>query len=159
VLAVPNRLEQAVGEPEGQDVVNRLLAEEVVDPEDLRLVEDRVHGVVQGAGGGQVRAERLFDNDPGSRDQARGPEHSHGWHEGDRRDSEVEQPPRGAAELPFGGLDRRDQRVGAARCRAGERQSLPERVHVRAGGHDSPEIPHCPEGKIAELLAGQVPAG
>jgi hypothetical protein len=35
VLAVPHRLEQAVGEPEGQDVVDRLLAEEVVDPENL----------------------------------------------------------------------------------------------------------------------------
>jgi hypothetical protein len=35
VLAVPDRFEQAVGEPEGQDVVDRLLAEEVVDPEDL----------------------------------------------------------------------------------------------------------------------------
>jgi hypothetical protein len=35
VLAVPHRFEQAVGEPEGQDVVDRLLAEGVVDPEDL----------------------------------------------------------------------------------------------------------------------------
>ena len=35
VLAVPDRLEQPVGEPQGQDVVDRLLAEEVVDPEDL----------------------------------------------------------------------------------------------------------------------------
>jgi hypothetical protein len=35
VQAVPDRLEQAVGEPEGQDVVNRFLAQEVVDPEDL----------------------------------------------------------------------------------------------------------------------------
>jgi hypothetical protein len=50
VLAVPHRLEQAVGEPEGQDVAHRLLAEEVVDPEDLRLVEDGVHRLVQRAG-------------------------------------------------------------------------------------------------------------
>jgi len=35
VLAVPHRFEQAVGEPGGQDVVDPLLAEEVVDPEDL----------------------------------------------------------------------------------------------------------------------------
>jgi len=35
VVAVPDRLEQAVGEAEGQDVVDRLFAQEVVDPEDL----------------------------------------------------------------------------------------------------------------------------
>jgi len=37
VVAVPDRLEQPVGEPEGQDVLGRLLAQEVVDPEDLFL--------------------------------------------------------------------------------------------------------------------------
>ena len=35
VLPVPDRLEQAVGEAEGQDVLRRLLAQEVVDAEDL----------------------------------------------------------------------------------------------------------------------------
>jgi len=39
VLVVPDRLEQAVGEPEGQDVVDRLLAQEVVDPVHLGLAE------------------------------------------------------------------------------------------------------------------------
>jgi hypothetical protein len=34
-VAVPDRLEQAVGEAEGEDVLRRLLAEEVVDAEDL----------------------------------------------------------------------------------------------------------------------------
>jgi hypothetical protein len=41
VVAVPDGLEEAVGEAEGQDVLGRLLAEEVVDAEDLLLVEDR----------------------------------------------------------------------------------------------------------------------
>ena len=40
VLAVPDGLEEAVGEPEGQDVLGRLLAQEVVDTEDLVVVED-----------------------------------------------------------------------------------------------------------------------
>ena len=40
VLPVPDRLEQAVGESERQDVLRRLLAQEVVDPEDLVLGED-----------------------------------------------------------------------------------------------------------------------
>ena len=46
-VPVPDRLEQAVGEAEGQDVLRGLLAQEVVDPEDLRLVEGLVDEVVQ----------------------------------------------------------------------------------------------------------------
>ena len=41
VLAVPDRLEQSVREPEREDVERRFLAEEVVDAEDLALVERR----------------------------------------------------------------------------------------------------------------------
>ena len=41
-VAVPDRLEQAVGEAEREDVLRRLLAEEVIDAEDLVLVEDLV---------------------------------------------------------------------------------------------------------------------
>ena len=39
VLAVPERLEEAVGEAEDEEVLDRLLAEVVIDAEDLRLVE------------------------------------------------------------------------------------------------------------------------
>ena len=50
VVAVPDRLEQAVGEAEGEDVLRRLLAEEVVDAEDLLLGEGLVQrGVERGA--------------------------------------------------------------------------------------------------------------
>ena len=41
VLAVPDRLEQAVAEAKREDVLHRLLAEEVVDTEDLRLPRAR----------------------------------------------------------------------------------------------------------------------
>jgi hypothetical protein len=64
VPSVPDRLEQAVGEPERQDVVDGLLAEEMVDPEDLRLVEDGGDGLVQCASGAQVGPERFLDDDP-----------------------------------------------------------------------------------------------
>ena len=37
VVAVPQRLEEAVGEAEDQDVLHRLLAEIVIDAEDLLL--------------------------------------------------------------------------------------------------------------------------
>ena len=40
MVTVPNRLEHEVGEPQDHDVLHRLLAEEVVDAEDLVLVDD-----------------------------------------------------------------------------------------------------------------------
>ncbi len=46
-VAVPDRLEETVGEAEGQDVLGGLLAQEVVDAEDLRLVEDLVDARVE----------------------------------------------------------------------------------------------------------------
>ena len=49
VIAVPERLEDAVGEPEDEDVLDRLLAEIVVDPVDLILAEDPVDHVVERA--------------------------------------------------------------------------------------------------------------
>ena len=41
VVAVPDRLQKRVGEPEVQEVLDRLLAEVVVDAEDRPLGEDR----------------------------------------------------------------------------------------------------------------------
>ena len=69
VVAVPDRLEQAVGEAEGEDVLRRLLAEEVVDAEDLALVERLVQRGVQPPGAGQVGAERLLHDDPAALDE------------------------------------------------------------------------------------------
>jgi hypothetical protein len=41
-IAVLDRLEEAVAEPERQDVLRRLLAKEVIDAENLVLGEDGV---------------------------------------------------------------------------------------------------------------------
>ena len=65
-VAVPDRLEQAIGEPKGEDVLRRLLAEEVIDAEDLILGEDLVQRVVEGDRALEIGAERLFHNDPRS---------------------------------------------------------------------------------------------
>ena len=46
-IAVPDRLKETIGEAEGEDVLRRLLAEEMVDAEDLILGEDRVQLAVQ----------------------------------------------------------------------------------------------------------------
>jgi hypothetical protein len=68
-VAVPDRLEQAVREPERQDVERRLLAQEVVDAEDLLLVEDLVDRRVQGLRTGEIGAERLLHDDSGTLDE------------------------------------------------------------------------------------------
>ena len=64
VPAVPDRLEDAVAEPEGQDVLDRLLAQVMVDAIDLALVEHARDLAVQGPGAGEVVAERLLDDHP-----------------------------------------------------------------------------------------------
>jgi hypothetical protein len=43
---VPQRFQQRVGEPRDEQVLHALLAEVVVDAEDLPLLEHRTHGVV-----------------------------------------------------------------------------------------------------------------
>jgi hypothetical protein len=63
VVAVPERLEDAVGEAQRQDVLDRLLAQVVVDPVDLLLLEHAGDQRVQAAGGVEVVAERLLDDD------------------------------------------------------------------------------------------------
>ena len=63
VVAVPDGLEDAVGEAEDEDVLDGLFAEVVVDAEDLVFVEDGVDLVVELDGGVEVVAEGLLDDD------------------------------------------------------------------------------------------------
>jgi hypothetical protein len=64
VAAVPDRLEDSVGEAEDQQVPDGLLAEVVIDPVDLRLPEDLADLAVQADRRVEVVAERLLDDDP-----------------------------------------------------------------------------------------------
>ena len=64
VLLVPDRLEDAVGEPQHEQVLHRLLAEVVVDAEDLVLGEATGEFRVERLCGFEVCAERLLDDDP-----------------------------------------------------------------------------------------------
>ncbi len=50
VLVGPDRLEDAVGEADAEDVLGRLLVQEVVDAEDRRLVGVLVKEFVEGPG-------------------------------------------------------------------------------------------------------------
>ena len=64
VIAVPDRLEHAVGKAQHQDVLHRLLAEIMIDPVDLVLVDELEQLAVQRLGRCQIGAERLFDHQP-----------------------------------------------------------------------------------------------
>ena len=61
-VAVPDRLEDAIGQAEGQNVLHSLFAEVVVDAEDLRLLERVLHGAVEVPRRLEIHAERLFDH-------------------------------------------------------------------------------------------------
>ena len=102
VPAVPDRFEQAVGEPKREDVLDGLLAEEVVDAEDLGLVESGVEALVERAGRGQVVPEWLLDDQPGAFAEASGAEHRHHRPEGVGRHGQVDQPRHLPPELLLG---------------------------------------------------------
>src|SRR6266540_4236505 len=63
-LTVPDRLEDPVREAQGQHVLDRFLAEVVVDPEDLVLFEVLLDRAVELACRGEIVAERLLDDEP-----------------------------------------------------------------------------------------------
>ena len=94
VLPVPDGLEQPVGEPEGQDVLGRLLPEEVVDAEHLVLVEDLLHGGVQPLGAAEVGTEGLLHDDAGPFDEPGVGQGAYDRVGGVGRDAEVVQAPR-----------------------------------------------------------------
>jgi len=64
VLLVPERFEDGVGEPEDQEILDRLFSEIVVDAIDILLAEDFVDGAVQRLGTLQVSSYRFLDDDP-----------------------------------------------------------------------------------------------
>ncbi len=63
VVTVPDRLEQDVGEAEGEHVLHGFFAEVVIDPIDLPLGKDGGDLGVQRAGALQIVAEWFFDDD------------------------------------------------------------------------------------------------
>ena len=63
VVAVPNRLENPVGESKDQDILNGLFAQVVIDAIDLVLFEDRQYMVIELVGACQITAKRFFNND------------------------------------------------------------------------------------------------
>ena len=64
MVAVPDRLEHAVGKTQHQDVLDGFLAEIMIDAIDLVLVDDLQQFAVQRFGRFKIGAERLFDHQP-----------------------------------------------------------------------------------------------
>jgi hypothetical protein len=63
VAAIPDGLENAVGEAEDQDVLHGLFAQVMIDAIDLAFGEDLADFLVEGAGRIDVVTEGLFDDD------------------------------------------------------------------------------------------------
>ena len=136
VPRVPQRLEQRVGEPQHEQVLHGLLAEVVVDPEDLLFREHRADLVVDRAGRGEVVADRLLQHDPGrgvDQPVGRGP-----------RADRAEQPWRA------GEVEHADAR-GVAECR-GERGPVGVVDHVQRDVVQPREEPGAGRvGRIADV--------
>ena len=95
VALIPQRLEHRVGKSQRQDVLHRLLAQVVVDPEDVVGAHDASHEGIELPGAGAVVSEGLLDDDaaPGVgrllHEPGAGDALSHG-REPSRRDRQVE---------------------------------------------------------------------
>ena len=111
VRAVPQRLEQRVGEAQHHQVLHRLFAEIVIDAVDLPLREHLADRLVDGARGGQILAQRLFQHQPRDRrHQLATAQVGRGWAEQVRRGRQIEH---AHDRLPI--LQGRDQRAVAVR--------------------------------------------
>src|SRR3990172_2430026 len=72
VIAVPNRLEDSLAEPEDEEVLDGFLSQEVVDPVHLLSPEHRKNLPVERAGARKVAPERFFDDQAPEAGEARG---------------------------------------------------------------------------------------
>ena len=93
VIGVPDRLEKRVREAEVQQVLHRLLAEEMIDSENVLFREKAAQRAIQGLRGGQVASEWLFNDHARAggatcRGQSRYDHLKHAWWNG-----EIEQRP------------------------------------------------------------------
>ena len=94
VVSVPDRFEDLVREAQIHDVLDRLLAQEVVDPVDLILPEHAPEPFVQLAGRREVRSERFLHHHPSPLGQTCPTEGLDDRAEQRRRCREVEDGPR-----------------------------------------------------------------
>ncbi len=111
VVAVPDRLEQRVGEAQVEDLLQSELPEEVIDAADLTLVEVLPKVGVERPRRGEIVPERLLDHHPRALEQLRLGEPARDGREQRRRYLEVVDAPLRAPQL---------RREAAERLRIGE---------------------------------------
>ena len=155
VISVPDRLEEAVGEAQGEDVLDRLLAEEVVDAEDVRLAEDGVHGRVELLRAREIDAERLLDDDARALGEAGLAEHRHDPGKRRRRDGEVVHAARLAADLPLRLLDGPDELRRIVGVGGGEGEAGDELVPALPGRLAHAALLDGVVRTLAKLLVGE----
>jgi len=154
-VAVPDRLEQAVGEAKGQDVLGRLLAQEMVDAEDALFVEDLVQFLVQRHRAGQVGAEGLFHDDAGVLHQPRLGQQAHRRQRRTGRHAEVVQAAALGAQRGFGPVHRGGQGLGAGRQRHVVQQ-FGKRRPVGVAEFPAEKLIECAARRQAEAVGVQV---
>ena len=137
VAPVPQGLEDAVGEPKHQEILDGLLAEIVIDPVDLLLAKDPAEAAIERTRALVVVSERLLDDDAGPTSlgarQARGAEVLDDRVVEARRCREVEETVRGAGPRVLDVFQRPLER-------GVERGIRRVAVHVREGGGEP--VPH-----------------
>ena len=143
-VAVPDRLEQAVGEAECEDVLRRLLAQEVVDAENLVFGKDLVQLGVQRDRARQIGAERLFHDDPGALDEAGFRQQAHGRQGGIGRHAQIVHAAALVAQFPLRLGHRRLEGVGARADR---------HIVQRLGKGGPVRLVHLSAGELIERLA------
>ena len=99
MIAVPDRLKERVREAEEENVLNRRLAKEVVDPKNPILREDRVQLSVELLGRSEVVAEWLLNDDAALLSEANVPEMTDDRPEQRRRNRQVVNRPLTALQL------------------------------------------------------------
>ena len=151
-VAVPDRLEQAVREPERENVLRGFLAEEVVDPEDLLFVEHLVQVVVQRLRAREIRAERFLHHDARALDEVRGAEHPDRRQRRVWRHAQVVQPPAFRADRQLGARDGGGERL-RARFERHVVEVLGERVPVDAQDLAREELAERVACELAEALS------
>ena len=89
-VAIPQRFDDRIREPDVADVHRRLFAQEVVDAVDLPLLQVSTQLVVERLGRRKIMSERLFHHDPGVLGEAGAGEAVHDPAEQRGRDLQIE---------------------------------------------------------------------
>ena len=112
-VSIPDRLEEAIGETKGQDVLSRLLAQEMIDTKNLLFGEDFMQLGVQPDRAFKVGAERLLHYDPRAVHKIGVPKQAHRGQGGLGRHAEIMQPAALAPKRQLGVLHGGAQGLGA----------------------------------------------